>query len=65
MVTVYHAVLRYNFSRGHHLPCKIYCLVLACIKVITHIRPLNFCHDIAKVLQNSYASFQIFPNNKI
>jgi hypothetical protein len=46
------------------LPWKIYCLVLNCIKAIIYIRT-NFCHDLANVKENSYASFQIFYHNKI
>ncbi len=41
------AALPHNISRGHCLPCKIYCLVLPCIKVIIHLRPLSFYHNIA------------------
>ena len=41
-VTIYLAKFSYNISRGHYLPCNTYCLVLACIKAIFHIRPLRF-----------------------
>ena len=41
-VTIYLAKFSHNISRGHYLPCNIYCLVLACIKAIFHIRPLRF-----------------------
>ncbi len=39
------------------LPFKIYCLVLACIRAIIHIRPLSFCHDKANLQENSYIRF--------
>ena len=48
-VTIYPASLPHNISRGHYLPCTTYCLVLACIKAIIHIRPLRFCHDLANI----------------
>jgi hypothetical protein len=38
-----------NFSVGHYLPCKTYCIVLACIKAIFYIRPLRFYHDLANI----------------
>jgi hypothetical protein len=41
-VTIYLAKFSYNISRGHYLPCNTYCLFLACIKAIFHIRPLRF-----------------------
>jgi hypothetical protein len=41
-VTIYLMKFSYNISRGHYLPCNIYCLVLACIKAIFYIRPLRF-----------------------
>jgi hypothetical protein len=44
--TIYPAALPYNISSGHYLPCKIYCLVLACIKANIHMRLLSFCQDI-------------------
>ncbi len=64
-VTNYLMTLAHNISRGHYLPCSTYCLVLACIKATIYIRPLRFCHDLANIKKNSYASFQIFHNNKI
>ncbi len=39
--------------------------LLACIKAIFRIRTLRFCHDIANISKNSYASLKIFHNNKI
>ncbi len=48
-VTIYLAKFSHNISRGHYLPCNIYCLVLACIKAIFDIRPLRFCHDLANI----------------
>jgi hypothetical protein len=65
LVTIYLMKLSHNISRGHYLTCNTYCLVLACIKATIHIRPLRFCHDLANIKENSYASFQIFHNNKI
>jgi hypothetical protein len=36
--------LPHNTNKGHYLPCKIYCLVLACISyAVIHIRPLSLC----------------------
>ncbi len=46
---IYPAALSRNISRGHYLPCKIYCLVLACLKIIFHIRPLSVWHNISYV----------------
>jgi hypothetical protein len=48
-VTIYSAASPHNISRGHYLPCKVYCLVLACIEDIIHIRLLSFCHDVANM----------------
>ncbi len=58
-VTIYPAAMPHNISRGHYLPCKIYCLALACIKAIIHL-----CHNVANILENSYAILQIFHNKK-
>ncbi len=64
---IYPEDLAQNISRGHYmcLPCKIYRLAFAWIKVIIHIMPLSFCHDVAYILENSYANLQIFQNNTI
>ncbi len=61
-VTIYPAALPHNISKGHYLPRKVYCLILACSKSNIQTRPLNFCHDIASIAENSYASLQIFHN---
>ncbi len=41
-ITIYPAALPHNISRGHYLPCKIYSLVLACIKTVIPIRLFSF-----------------------
>jgi hypothetical protein len=41
-VTIYPVALAQNLSRGHHVLCKIYCLVLACTKAIFYLRALGF-----------------------
>jgi len=65
-VTIYPAALPYYISSGHYLPCKVYCHIFAPIKAFIHMRPLRFCHAIANIKENSYASLQIFfHNNKI
>ncbi len=37
-------IFKKDNNTGHYLPCKIYCLILACKKAIVHIRPVSFCH---------------------
>jgi hypothetical protein len=44
-VTIY----PHYINRGHYLPCKIYCHVLACIKAFRHMRHLTFCHDLTNI----------------
>ncbi len=50
-VTIYPAALPYYISRGHYLPCKVYCHVLDSIKFIIHMRPLSFCLAIANITE--------------
>jgi hypothetical protein len=66
-VNIYPTALSHNINW-----CPIYspsftALFLVCINAIKniHIRPLSFCHDIATIQENNYASFKIFHFNKI
>jgi hypothetical membrane protein len=40
-VTIYPKALPHNISTSHYLQCKMYCLVLTCIKAIENIRLFN------------------------
>jgi hypothetical protein len=40
-VTIYPEALPHNISTSHYLQCKMYCLVLTCIKAIENIRLFN------------------------
>ncbi len=48
-VTIYPAVLSHNISRGHYFSCKNYCLMLAWIRAVFHMRLFNFCHDASSI----------------
>ncbi len=47
-VTFYPAALPHIINRCHHLPCNIYCLVLACSMTIIRNMPLS-CYGITNL----------------
>jgi hypothetical protein len=53
-----YSIYPHNISRGHYLPCKIYCLVLAFIKAIIR----NSCFLAFAMIEPTYkgTSMQVF-----